>query len=107
MVENEIYEELVHVIKENQKVNGVRDPHIHELTCPVTDLDYFDSLTAIEVITVLEVIFDEKYDIKCELDADLFFTINGEKGNSNRRLHTSLTINQVANNIFNELKRKS
>ena len=106
MNEKEVLKELIAAIAANQKLNGIVDSEIEDSTRPMSDLDMFGSLTATEVLTDLEQTFEENYEINCELDVTLFFSKENRKGITKKMTHHTLTIKQVAENIYNQLIKR-
>ena len=105
MEKEEIVLKLMEVIKENQKYNGIQHSKIEPHTRPIDGLKMFDSLTAIEVLVALELVFEDEYGIECELDISLFFTDKGRKALNKERSHQSLKIEEIAENIYNKIIR--
>lgn len=97
---------LIEEIVKNQKLNGEIEPQITPMTRPIGELASFDSLTAIEVLISLEVIIEEDLEIEYELDVSLFFTDQGRKALGKKVLtHESLTIDEIADNIYKIIKQ--
>ena len=103
MIKTDVLRELITAIGDNQKMNGITDSAIVASTRPMTDLDNFDSMTAIEVLADFEQTLEEKYSMECDLDVIMFYNEQGEKGMSKKMTHHTLTIDQITENIYNKL----
>ncbi len=91
---------------ENQRLNGISESFINNLTKPIGELAAFDSLTAMEVLVSLECVITTETGESCELDVSLFFTDKGRKALGGKTLtHKSLTVEDIVDNILNVLKK--
>ena len=98
-----VQEMLIEGIVENQQFNGIDHPGIDSETFPIGDLENFDSLTAAEVITQLEVKLESMLDKPLSLDVSVFYTDKGKKALKKSLTHRSLSINDIANIIFDKI----
>lgn len=84
MTQEEVQRTVIGVLTELQELRGKEAPDMDNGTCPMEDLQGFDSLSAVEATTRLE----EELDL--ELDAKLFWS---------KRDSTPLRVAQIADRI--------
>lgn len=103
MEKDDIQTLLIDAINKNQKYNGILDCDINSDTRPIGELDRFDSLTAAEVVTELEQIMEDQYNLNIDLDVSLFYTNAGRKALTKAISHSSQSVEEIAENIYHQL----
>ncbi len=103
MTLKDIIKYLIEAIQDNQVLNGIQNSDIEVSTCPMRDLDHFDSLNALEVLTDLEITIESEYDTECTFNPILFFKIRKKGKLTKTSVYKSLTIDEIASNIYNAI----
>lgn len=66
---------LIEVLQEIQRDSGYKETSISEITCPITDLEGFDSLLCIEAIGMLA----DKLDVEIPNSNNIFLSKDGKR----------------------------
>ncbi len=103
MDKKQILKLLLKAVEQNQKLNGISDVRLEANTRPIGELERFDSLTALEVLTALEIELENEYELEFEFENDVFYTKMGKSAMTKDMTHNSLTIEEIADNIYNQM----
>ena len=106
MTLEDIVKFLIEAVKDNQEMNGIKNPSVELTTCPMRDLENFDSLNVLEVSTDLEIAIEDKFGTECELNPILFFTLSGKHKLTKTSVYKSLSIKEISDNIYDSINKR-